>query len=82
MNVSRELVRSAQENEFFNPKSFQDLFQELFDIAQLYMLRSLQFKNAVDSVSVHGNKHAKCSLWILHNRTPVNVRVEKKKLNK
>ena len=46
--------------------------------AQLYMLRSLQFKNAVDSVSVHGNKHAKCSLLILHNRTPVNVRVEKK----
>ncbi|XP_073240173.1 uncharacterized protein [Porites lutea] len=46
MNVSGELVRSAQENEFFNPKSFQDLFEELFDIATTQLLIPLTQQNA------------------------------------
>ena len=46
MNVSGELVRSAQENEFLNPKSFQDLFEELFDIATTQLLIPLTQRNA------------------------------------
>ena len=46
MNISGELVRSAQENEFFNPKSFQDLFEELFDIATTQLLSPLTQQNA------------------------------------
>ena len=46
MNVSGELIRSAQENEFFNPKSFQDLFEELFDIATTQLLIPLTQQNA------------------------------------
>ncbi|CAH3022119.1 unnamed protein product, partial [Porites evermanni] len=46
MNISEELVRSAQAQEFINPKSFQDIFTELFNIATTQLLIPLTHQNA------------------------------------
>ena len=46
MNISEELVRSTQAQEFINPKSFQDIFTELFNIATTQLLIPLTHQNA------------------------------------
>ena len=46
MNISEELVRSVQAHKFINPKSFQDIFTELFDIATTQLLIPLTHQNA------------------------------------
>ena len=46
MDISEELVRSAQAQEFINPKSFADFFTQLFNITTTQLLIPLTHQNS------------------------------------
>ena len=46
MDISEELVRSAQAQEFINPKSFPDFFTQLFNITTTQLLIPLTHQNS------------------------------------